>query len=163
MKYIKNFEAKNYLDDYEADDLIETISNGNFEKLSLLLDKYKNRNVNINFDYNGGFTPLDYAILHHVGLKILKLLVDYGANINRQNPSGVTPLMFAASRVKMDYFNFDIVVFLIKAGADWNIIDSHNMDFLDYLPEDKERQIISKFRVEYENYLITKQSNKYNL
>ena len=163
MKYIKKFEANNYLSIDESDELINTICHNNYDKLSELLSKYKKRNVNINFDYNGGFTPLDYSILHRSSIKIIKMLIDYGADINKQNISGVTPLMFASSRVKMDFHNFDIVIFLIKAGADWNIKDKHNLDFLDYLPEEKERYILKNFRIEYENYLIKKNADKYNL
>jgi ankyrin repeat protein len=158
-----SFEANNYLNDSESDELINLICHKQLDELSDRLKNYKKRNVDINFDYNGGFTPLDYSILHLSGLKIMKLLIDYGANVNRRNASGSTPLMFAAARVKMNYEYLDVVILLIKAGADWNIRDKHNLDFLDYLPEDKENYILGKFRVEYENYLITKHSYKYNL
>ena len=163
MRYIKNFEANNYLSIDESDKLIEKICNNNFDDVSSLLKKFKKRNINIDFNYNGGYTPLIYSIIHNCSIKLIKLLVDYGANIDQKDSGVITPLILSASRVKMDFNYLNITIFLIEAGADWNIRDKRNLDFLDYLPDDKENYILGKFRIEYDNYLIKKNADKYNL
>jgi len=70
-----------------------------------------------------GFTPLMSIIIsENVGKdKIVKCLVNAGANVNSKNVNGHTPLMFAVY-----HSNINIVSFLIENGACVNAINNYN-------------------------------------
>lgn len=58
----------------------------------------------------------EFGIYRKPDMSIIELLIDYGANINAQiELTGITPLMIACS-----YGDIDVVVELIKRGADIN-------------------------------------------
>jgi hypothetical protein len=50
---------------------------------------------------------------------------------------------------------------LIEYGADWNLLNINNKDFLDNLSDPK--LIIEKYPEKYKNYLIKKEVQEYNL
>ena len=94
-------------------------------------------------------------------LKMVKELIKAGANLDILDNIGNTALILASYRN-----NIKIAKELIKAGADWNLKDYDNdYYFLNYLVEEDEDKdkIIEEFPEEYENYLIKKDAEKYNL
>ena len=91
--------------------------------------------------------------------KLVKKLIRFNVDINIQDMEGRTPIFYAANH---DFMS--IVEILIKAGADWNIINNKGYDFT-YLLSDKQLEIIKKkYPNEYSEYLLKKEAtNKYNL
>ena len=57
----------------------------------------------------------------------------------------------------------NIVLFLIKSGADFNLEDKNGKDFIDYLTKDKANYICDKFKDKCEKHLLKKSANKYKL
>lgn len=74
-----------------------------------------------------GYTPLHLAV-ENENLNIMQLLIENGANVNA-NTTGYkqTPLMFASI-----LGCYDLVVALIKSGADKNIKDEMGCTALDW-------------------------------
>ena len=74
------------------------------------------------FEFLNGFTPLMAIIMSKNKSKeqIVKMLVEYGANVNSKNEFGCTPLMLA-----LCYGNCNIVKFLIENGADVNTVNKY--------------------------------------
>lgn len=94
------FKAIKYAD---VDDLCEAVKNG--------------ADVNaINWGETGKLTPLTFACTHKE-FKIIRLLIEFGANVNKRDKKGDTPLASACCEGSED-----IVDFLIKSGADVNTV-----------------------------------------
>jgi ankyrin repeat protein len=68
---------------------------------------------------SGGFTPLHYAARENC-LACVKVLVDNKADLNLQDPDGVSPLLVAIMNA-----NWDLAKQLIEAGADVNEWDMY--------------------------------------
>ena len=115
-----------------------------YKKLDFIEYLINNKNANINYSrqewppeehrgtltitgypspFVNGFTPLMSIIIsENVGKdKIVKCLVNAGANVNSKNVNGHTPLMFAVY-----HSNINIVSFLIENGACVNAINNYN-------------------------------------
>lgn len=76
--------------------------------------------VNLSDGYNTPLTEIAggfYPVLDQK--KAIKYLVEHGADINKPNGGGKTPLMIA-----IEYFDLDLVKFLIELGADVNKTDN---------------------------------------
>ncbi len=69
--------------------------------------------------HTGGLTALLYATRSGC-LRCAQSLVDAGADINKPNPDGVTPLLNAA-----DNSRWDIVMYLLDKGANPHVWDLH--------------------------------------
>ena len=89
------------------------------EVLRFLLKKgiYKKEHLNEKEEY--GNTPLHFACEEGI-VESVKLLIDFGANVNVENDQGLTPLDKACARGDVE-----IVKMLVKAGAKVNVPD-HN-------------------------------------
>lgn len=98
---------------------IETFPNDEF--LNKML-KHCNKDINKIYK-NGGL--IHYLIDSRKGKSLLKTALQHGANINLKNNLGMTPLYLAV----VDG-NFPIVKFLIKNGANLNIIYKHKENIL---------------------------------
>ena len=70
-------------------------------------------------DVDSGYAPLTVAVTSG-NMKIVKLLVDNGANVNTQDLLGRTPLHYTC-----DHNYLEIAKFLIKHGANINLTDNH--------------------------------------
>ena len=164
MKYIKKFEINSFSDDLKKQ-IVEVVANDDDKKLKEYLDKYKK--YNFDFVYSGGYTPFLYGVLFNCK-KTVKLLIEKGININKQNgliyQNGLIICVFRG-------YN-DMLDILINAGADWNIKDFEDNDFLDYFGQPlkkkynivgKKDDIIKKYPDKYKEYLIKKEAEKYNL
>ncbi|GEM_PF-6838281 len=104
------------------------------EKVKAFIDE---NNCNVNLADDDGVTPLHEAA--QGGLyEIVKLLIDYGANINAQNKSGWTPLI-EASFVNSIYWvgegMLDTVKVLMENGADKSIKCKDGKTARDYAKE----------------------------
>lgn len=97
------------------------------ELVVLLLEKGSNPNY-INFF---GYTPLKRAI-QQKDLKIVELLVKYGANIEKKDNYGNTALMYTINLISEKSTNsdieklLDIALFLINNGANINALNDDN-------------------------------------
>lgn len=115
-----------------------------YKKLDFIEYLINNKNANINYTleewpseerigniimpkypspFINGFTPLMSIIISEnvEKDKIVRYLVNVGANVNSKNVNGYTPLMFAVY-----HSNINIVSFLIENGAYVNAINNYN-------------------------------------
>ncbi|KAI5010491.1 hypothetical protein ZWY2020_012628 [Hordeum vulgare] len=95
--------------------LHQAATNEKDKTVKILLEHHADPNTTV----TGLGTALMGALLYR-SLKCMKLLIKAGADVNRMNSLLVTPLVFAT--VHKGYTNF--VEFLLKAGADPNILDA---------------------------------------
>jgi len=149
MKYLKKFEKK-------YDNLLEYIDHLDTKNVKKLIVS----GTDLNITNRLGRTALMMAAIME-NVKIIKLLIDTGANLNIQDFNGYTALMYAA-----DFSNvrgIDTVILLIDAGAYWHKINKDEKDFLDLLTDEYQKIIINRYPIEYKEYLIRKNAEKYNL
>lgn len=158
MKYIKKFEVKKGVSYYDTlvDMLFDSIYFGNVKSVLDLIDEHPEL-INITNSSYDDDSPLLLAI-NRERFDIAKKLVELGADINHQNKEGETSLMIAG-----DVNSYDVITMLINAGADWNIKDLDGDDFLHYLTEEDEEKAIEDHPEEYQDYLLKKKEEKYNL
>lgn len=188
MKYLKKYEVSKM---YDEKDIFIYLSNFNINKVKELIKNIPDINLNIK-DKNGN-TPLTYSILysmipicnllidsgadinlHNNGnetpltiavrsnkLSIVSKLIDSGADLNHQNNDGETALIICSTYT--DQKHIEVLKKLIDAGADWNITDDYENTFLSYLLSNVRNEILKIYSEKYENYLIIKQTNKFNI
>ena len=139
MKYLmksKIFtESKNYIN--------------KFEKLKI--NQYKNE--------------LFFAIeIYDVGM--VELLITAGVDLDITDIKGNTALILVADYHNSEY-QIEMIKLLIDNGADWNIKNVYKDDFLDKLYNNGNEKIkniiIELYPEKYEEYLMKKNAEKYNL
>lgn len=81
--------------------------------------------INTDHPFCPNSTPMYYAI-YDERTENVKLLIEAGANLNHQNDYGRTPLHIASAQG-----DFDIVLELLEAGADYRIEDMHGRDVIE--------------------------------
>lgn len=86
---------------------------------------------NVNDATDQGKTALMYACENQQEPASLKLLIDAGADVNKQDLIGKTALMYAAQNYKTP----DSIYLLISAGADMSIMDHSGKTANEYLAE----------------------------
>jgi len=151
MKYIKKFESDRY--GYNVDDLIVAVNNEDFDLIEEIIDS----GVDLNSHKKHSFTPLHAAV--YIGVGMIDLLLAAGADINAKNTNSQdTALIYAARNG-----NLDVIFKLIDSGANWNDVDQYENDFLNCLNIHHKEIVIQKYPEEYQNYLIKKEVEKYNL
>lgn len=141
--------------EFDLDDIIKIINSG----------------IKLNDTNEFGYTALIYSCINYhdtieyrkmsvdFNIQITKALIDAGAKLNIKDKDGKTALIHAA--IKNKYFNnYQTLIDLIAANADYTIKDEKGKDFLDYIKKDKTLQSILKHFTEVELYYYTK---KYNL
>jgi|GEM_PF-6046046 len=100
--------------------IVEAIFDESYEVIPILLD----HGVDVGYEFD--FRPL-IAIAAMFGQEnTIQMLLDYGADVNDMDGSGVTPLMFAAQDG-----NRELVEFLISQGADKSMKDIKGQTALD--------------------------------
>jgi ankyrin repeat protein len=104
----------------DNEDIIRAVNNNNVEKVSILLNKGVEPNVND----KDGYSLLVIAISND-NLEIVKKLVDKGANIDEISINGNTPLMIASYQRKTE-----IVKYLLEKGANKNVKNDYGMTAL---------------------------------
>jgi len=91
--------------------------------------------------------------------KRLKYLIRKGHNVNVQDSRGNTPLFYAAQHDLMN-----IIYILIDSGADWNIKNNKNYDFLFLLNDIQIENLKELYKEKYNDYLLRQEAEKkYNL
>ncbi len=108
--------------------------------VKLILDKEKSL---IYSKDTYGRTPLHYAIFNNTMFQteMIKMLIDYGCDINCLDDEKMTPLHFASENAKNK-----IIPILMKKGADpFLVCDRNNQNSLDIAPNDKIKELIMKY------------------
>lgn len=106
------------------------------EKISILLK----RGANVNLKNKDGCIPLHYASCEG-SLEWVTLLLEYGSNINDQEPVYKnTPLHYASH-----YRHMDIVKLLLSRGADYTLKNSVGNDGLSNINEYTRKKLIEKY------------------
>ena len=161
MKYIKLFESIGHA-------LFNAIRFLNTKGIKTLLDA----GTDVNQQNVSGRTPLINVVCVANGsqskkIKIIRLLIKYGADLNIQDNDGYTALIKAA-----DHDIYDVMYELIENDADWNIKTgskylSGDFDFIDHFNIDDKDKMIKKLKEKYpdkyKEYLMKKDADKYNL
>ena len=139
------------------DILIDYIKNDKTKEIKDLIES----GVDVNMSNKNGNTALMYAAAFNKDI-LIKILIKAGAKLDTQNNYDKTALIYASKSYNSEYIHIEIIKLLIDAGADWNIKDEDDRDFLYYLDKKKDF-IIDLYPEQYKNYLIKKDSGKYNL
>ena len=93
------------------------ITFGHLDTVRAMLD------LRAKLETHGGRTPLTAAVSgHHVD--IVRLLIERGADVNRKDETGRTPLHYAAA---VDFGDTAIAELLLKAGARPDVGDSERV------------------------------------
>jgi ankyrin repeat protein len=97
-------------------------------------------------------------------IKELRNAINNGADIDYQGEDGSTALIIAA------YYEYhNIVKYLVEHDADWSILDNEGLDFFDFLRPKTELgqrmadMYIKLYPKQYQEYLLKKDANKYNI
>jgi ankyrin repeat protein len=169
MKFLKTFEAKQLPKKYRlpqvnnqvnAQELFQTIRRMGLRDTKKLL----NKGANVNIQNRIGKTPLINTVSSSsVGtteqrMKMIDLLLKYGADVNIQDHNGNTAIIKAAINGLTE-----LVFKLIEVGADLSIENLDHEDIFSYLTGEGVEEIKEKYPEEYDEYLLKKDSNRYNL
>ena len=106
--------------------ILQFILNDDLEGLRKLLDTSSisiNKEENLNWEDpedDEMVTPLEFAVANNPSYSIIELLIKKGADINKKNEIGETPLIFGLKRGK---FSYETIKLLIEKGADINAKD----------------------------------------
>lgn len=106
----------------------------NMEAKKLLLSDRSGLNYQ---DEPDGWTPLIYSI-YYANSRARQMLLDFDANINQEDFSGRTPLMFAAIRG-----DFELLNQLLSLGADPNAADHKHKNAMDFAIEYRQQKCIT--------------------
>lgn len=104
---------------------------GNLEVATLLAKKVEN--IDINSDVG---TPLIAAVFKN-NIKITKMLIESGADVNIADSKGTTALHYG-----IIFKNSDLIKLLVANGADINIIDNKGLSPWDYAKLDNNENIL---------------------
>lgn len=129
---------------YKFTPLMTAISNNRFSVVKLLLENGALVNHKIE-----GETELHFAVRHTDNMKIVRLLVEYGSNVNARNAYESTPLIVAVSATNRGHppkVNDTVIRFLLKSGADVNAINQLNKTAFDYASEYKQTKVIETLK-----------------
>lgn len=175
MKYLKTFEKSITLDlnNKEERNLMEyALENEVVSIVKSLLDNKFDPNTLI-----GGDSMLIYYIYgREINLEIIKLLLDYGANVNltiNNNPPVI--LSYAGNYTKKNNSKeyIEILRLFLKAGAKLFIEDEDGLNFFETiemngsLNKKTKKELLNIVKEEspeqYQEYIARKESTKYNL
>jgi ankyrin repeat protein len=153
MKHIKRynlFEAINI-----KPDIYKFIDNNDFDSFKEFVTDYDNFS-RLDTKYNT-WTPLTYCIFKFK-TKFATLLIDAGADPDATTTEQITPLLQAS------YDNYMILIRkLIDVGADWFPVDKNNKTFFDNLDYNNKFYIKTEYPKQYDRYIKTLKTKKFNL
>jgi len=111
-------------------------------------------------NYHVGSTLITFAIEYR-DFEKLKLLIDYGGDVNHIDEYGDSYLLKETHHFIAD---LTIISMLIEANANWNIIEiSTGKDFFEKLDLENKRKIKDKYPEKYQKYLKNKKAKEFNL
>lgn len=117
-------------------ELLETagksIEDGDLEGLTLAMDK----GLSPDARFKDG-NPIILRVCFLGDLKMLKVLISKGANLNIKGVNGLTPLMTAVKG-----FKYSIVEYLVNNGADKRIKNNFNWTALDFARQTRDEVLI---------------------
>lgn len=118
-------EIAKLLLDYNADPYLENYHQANaldvavYDEVTDIIRELLDRGMDANIKNTGGATPMEYAD----DINVIELLLEYGADINnKSSKTGNTRLHFAVG-----VMDVELVIFLLKHGADVFITNNENM------------------------------------
>lgn len=157
MKHIKKFESEN-TKPIDNMDLFWAVKYIYPSYLKKLLEEGADPNIKNRSEY----TPLYAALLNNKAndnntLKMLKYLVKYGADPLYKCEYCESTFFVAISKKKIK-----TAIELIKLGADYKE-KVNNKYFIDFLSDEQEKMIKEKLPDVYNEYLILKDMEKYNI
>lgn len=131
---LKYDDKYNYICNEKGDNLIIAAIKYNNEEIVqfLLKNNYYLGQIH-NGCKNDGITPLEYSI-YKKHYKIVKLIVDKGANINYPDKYGIRPIEYA-----MQIQNIQICKYLYEKGA---LIDQKDIDNFEYAINKKQQALL---------------------
>lgn len=159
---ITNFKIFEKVSDYN----INRIVNGNYETILDFLLK-NNAFVNKKDDYTNR-TPLINAARSNK-LSVLNKLLNAGAEVDSVDNFGYTALLYAAQnfadKISSSETNIalDIIISLTKFGANWNVQDNDGFDIFRFLNDADNEKLIQMFPDKYNDYIIAKDAEIYNI
>ena len=104
-----------------SENLIIAACTSNLEAIEILLEHGADPNI-----VDQGSTPLIIGVRENLCcIEFVKLLIDFGVNINFQNKNGATTLMWAVRKNSKD-----VIQLLLESGADPNLLDNHGHNAL---------------------------------
>ena len=119
-EYLKNgFDINSFLNWKQETPLIRATSSGHIEVVKFLLEK----GARIHRESIEGTNALMMSCLR--GIDTVKILLQYGSDMNSQDMLGRTPLFYAMSNNKIN-----VVKYLLELGADETITDENINTFL---------------------------------
>ena len=99
---------------------------------------------------------------HYTKFKILKILLEYGADINFQDNNGNT-LLFKA----VMFGNTETISFLLQNNIDWKHINKNGENFVDRIIRKNDKEIIELIKLNYpdiyEEYKLKTDLDKFNI
>jgi hypothetical protein len=105
-------------------DILTAIKLNNEEEVKYILDNNKNFNINYRYYYDNE-NLLFKAINHYsVNIKLIKILIEAGINVNLINDNGDTPLLILTRNGFLK--EVEICELLLENGADPTILDKYN-------------------------------------
>lgn len=167
MKNIKTYKL------FESLNIDSVIYNTYFyhEEFTQLLGNLKSQ-INV---YNNklGVTLFHAALITNSHINVIKKMIKLGANVDIKiqadfqltipyehfSALGSTPLIICAKLKKPRRF----FILLTKKGADWNITDTNNKGFIDYLTEELKSDLKYIFPEKYEKYYLFLKTREFNI
>jgi len=165
MKHLKTFESINQNIQL---DLEKSIHQNKIDRAKKALKDGADPNIKDKFN-----NYLLSIAVSNCNTDMVKELIKYGAKLNIKDKFGHTPLISAArdrfirhtvrTGWEKDIYIENTLEELIMAGADWNIKNNDDEDFIDSLTGYYITPIKDKYPEQFEKYLRKKQIDKYNL
>jgi ankyrin repeat protein len=176
MKHLNYFEANKYNKSYDIDDVFKYINIGNIK----MIKKIISTGVDVNSYSSRTYPAIQLAIYYsYDNFKIFDFLLECGADIDaiNTNNGNTTLIDFSMNSNLSNPKDIKILYHIIDKGANWCIKNFTGYDFIDAINSNytserilskTEKQniiedIIKKYPDKYEDYLMKKNANKYNL
>jgi len=176
MKYVKLYEELKFNEKkYHTYDLVNLAIQkylGTKEE-NIMIDMIKSGQIDLDLkEQLTNKTALMLTMINRYE-NVFSELIKSGANLDIKDSNDNTALILSAKGSTGSSSNFYITMMekLIEAGANWNITQFYGSrnngqykDFLDYLKDDElKRHVLKKYNKQYEDYLLIKNSNKFNI
>ena len=165
MKNLKTYKAFEAID--IKPELYKYIDNKDIESIKEFVNDYDNFS-RLDTRYKS-YTPLIYCIVElsskknkQIYRKIIKLLLNAGADPDAENNEKIRPLFYAV--ISRD---IKIIKYLIDAGADWSFRYAdwvnNGQTFFEMLNDTDKEIIKQEYPEKYDRYIKKQKSNKFKL
>ena len=156
MKNLKTYKAFENLSKLDYENFWLYFNNiGKMEKIKELLDE-KSDYFDIDCVNSYSMTALMYAV-NNENLEQIKLLLDNGADINKQTYEGTALIKSAFSN------NITIIKYLLDNDANIFLTDADGDDFFDFVENEILKEIIDLYPEKYSRYLKRQKQKNFNI